>query len=170
MIEGRRVRVPGVGERTPGLTFRFEGRPVAAAAGETIAAALTAAGEPAFRQTRGDMDRGVFCGMGVCHECLVSADGDTVRACMTPVAAGRAVERHRPRTAQAQAPGAVAQGPCAVDVAVVGAGPAGLSAALAAARAGLSVALVDERKQAGGQYFKQPADTFPLTPRDLDAQ
>ena len=170
MIEGRRVRVPGVGERASGLTFRFEGRPVAAAAGESIAAALTAAGEPAFRQTRGGTDRGVFCGMGVCHECLVSADGDTVRACMTPAAAGMTVERHRPRTAQAPAPGAGAQAPCAVDVAVVGAGPAGLSAALAAARAGLSVALVDERKQAGGQYFKQPADAFPLTPRDLDEQ
>ncbi len=170
MTQGRRVRLPGVGARTPDLSFSFEGRPVAAAPGETIAAALAAAGEAALRQTRGGADRGMFCGMGVCHECLVSADGDTVRACMTPVTAGMTVERHRPRAAQARSSGAAAQAPWAVDVAVVGAGPAGLRAALAAARAGLSVALVDERKQAGGQYFKQPADPLPLAPDDLDTQ
>ncbi len=40
-----------------------------------------------------------------------------------------------------------------VDVAVVGAGPAGLVAALTAARAGLRVALVDERREAGGSLL-----------------
>ena len=170
MSKGRRVRLPGVGMRTPDLSFRVEGRPVVAAPGETIAAALAAADEPTFRHTRGGADRGVFCGMGVCHECLVSVDGDTVRACMTPVAAGMTVERHRPRTAQARSPCAAAQAACSVDIAVVGAGPAGLRAALAAGRAGLSVALVDERQQAGGQYFKQPAESFHLAPDELDAQ
>lgn len=37
---------------------------------------------------------------------------------------------------------------------VVGAGPAGLSAALAAARAGMRVTLIDEAKVSGGQYFR----------------
>jgi NADPH-dependent 2,4-dienoyl-CoA reductase/sulfur reductase-like enzyme len=40
-----------------------------------------------------------------------------------------------------------------VDVAVVGAGPAGLAAALAAAECGLRVALLDERSLPGGQYL-----------------
>lgn len=40
------------------------------------------------------------------------------------------------------------------DVAVVGGGPAGLSAAVAAARAGASVILVDREAHLGGQYFK----------------
>ena len=43
-----------------------------------------------------------------------------------------------------------------VDVAVVGAGPAGLVAALTAARAGLRVALVDERSEAGGSLLGAP--------------
>jgi D-hydroxyproline dehydrogenase subunit alpha len=46
------------------------------------------------------------------------------------------------------------------DVAVVGAGPAGLSAALEASRAGASVALIDEYARPGGQYFKQVPEAF----------
>ncbi|MEZ5651098.1 MAG: FAD-dependent oxidoreductase [Burkholderiaceae bacterium] len=41
-----------------------------------------------------------------------------------------------------------------VDVAVVGAGPAGLAAATEAARAGLSVALFDEQPEPGGQIYR----------------
>ena len=43
------------------------------------------------------------------------------------------------------------------DVAVVGAGPAGLAAALAAARAGAAVTVVDMGQLPGGQYLRQPA-------------
>jgi NADPH-dependent 2,4-dienoyl-CoA reductase/sulfur reductase-like enzyme len=43
-----------------------------------------------------------------------------------------------------------------VDVAVVGAGPAGLAAATTAAAAGLTVAVVDAGLQPGGQYWRHP--------------
>lgn len=43
------------------------------------------------------------------------------------------------------------------DVAVVGAGAAGLRAATVAARAGAATVLVDSHGRAGGQYFRQPA-------------
>ncbi|MGW3462628.1 FAD-dependent oxidoreductase, partial [Streptomyces olivaceoviridis] len=42
-------------------------------------------------------------------------------------------------------------------LAVVGAGPAGLAAALAAAARGVQVTLVDAADQAGGQFYRQPA-------------
>lgn len=42
------------------------------------------------------------------------------------------------------------------DVAVVGAGPAGLAAARAAADAGLAVALIDGADRVGGQYHRHP--------------
>ncbi|ALO97639.1 Oxidase [Streptomyces hygroscopicus subsp. limoneus] len=42
-------------------------------------------------------------------------------------------------------------------LAVVGAGPAGLAAALAAAARGVRVTLVDAADQAGGQFYRQPA-------------
>lgn len=44
-----------------------------------------------------------------------------------------------------------------VEVVVVGAGPGGLSAALAAAQAGARVTLIDSHRQPGGQYFRLPA-------------
>ncbi len=43
-----------------------------------------------------------------------------------------------------------------VEIAVVGAGPAGLSAALEARRLGAEVLLIDEGAEPGGQYYMQP--------------
>ncbi len=49
-----------------------------------------------------------------------------------------------------------------VDLAVLGAGPAGASAAVAAAEAGLSVLLVDEARSAGGQIHREtPGSLLP---------
>ena len=44
-------------------------------AGQTVAAALTAAGIRTWRTTRHGAPRGLFCGMGVCQDCLVTIDG-----------------------------------------------------------------------------------------------
>ena len=46
------------------------------------------------------------------------------------------------------------------DIAIVGAGPAGLSAALRAAEAGASVTIIAEYVKPGGQYFRQPQAQF----------
>ncbi|GAA2862714.1 NAD(P)/FAD-dependent oxidoreductase [Streptosporangium fragile] len=46
------------------------------------------------------------------------------------------------------------------DLAVVGAGPAGVAGALTASLAGLDVVLVDGAARPGGQYFRRPADGF----------
>jgi D-hydroxyproline dehydrogenase subunit alpha len=43
------------------------------------------------------------------------------------------------------------------EVVVVGAGPAGVAAAVTAAQAGAQVTLIEEQSRPGGQYFKQPA-------------
>ncbi|WP_331767179.1 NAD(P)/FAD-dependent oxidoreductase [Embleya sp. NBC_00896] len=43
------------------------------------------------------------------------------------------------------------------DLAVIGAGPAGLAAAVRAADGGLRVALIDAAPAAGGQFYRQPA-------------
>lgn len=166
-----RVTIPGVARTPASLSFSFDDVPLQAHPGETIAVALVAAGKQACRLTRSNAARGPFCGMGACHDCLVSADGDTVRACLTPVADGMRVTTHAPRLGQTPnriEPDSAA--PLTVDVAVVGAGPAGLSAALSAARSGLRVALIDERKQAGGQYYKQPSPGLTITEAELDRQ
>ncbi len=51
------------------------------------------------------------------------------------------------------------------DVAIVGAGPAGLSAALAAKAAGLRVTVIDEYPQPGGQFYRQLAPELKVRDR-----
>ncbi|MGV9844421.1 (2Fe-2S)-binding protein [Streptomyces fungicidicus] len=61
--------------------------------GQTVAAALVAAGRVAWRTTRvGRRPRGVFCGIGVCFDCLVTIDGARgQRACLVPARPGMTV-------------------------------------------------------------------------------
>ncbi len=81
-------------QRGPQITVTIDGQPVAAFAGETIAAVLLAEGRRRFRHTLKDSaPRGLFCGMGVCFECLVTVNGEpNLRACLTPVTDGMAIE------------------------------------------------------------------------------
>ena len=81
-------------ERGPALTVSLDGRAVTAYEGETVATVLFAEGVIATRTTVAGEPRGVFCGMGVCFDCLVVVDGvPNTRACMTPVVAGMRVQR-----------------------------------------------------------------------------
>ena len=80
------------------LMFFVDGAPVEARRGETIGAALLAAGQRTLRHTARDADpRGLYCVMGVCWECAVVVDGQTVRACLTGVAPGLEVQTQRRR-------------------------------------------------------------------------
>jgi predicted molibdopterin-dependent oxidoreductase YjgC len=76
------------------VSFTFDGREISAPQGSTIAAALLGAGIRSFRNTpvSGD-ERGPFCLMGACYDCLVQIDGAAVQACMTPVHDGLVVAR-----------------------------------------------------------------------------
>ncbi len=151
------------------MMLDFEGQAVPAIPGESVAAALTRAGIRALRVTRSGAERGVFCGMGVCQDCLVEVDGiPNRRACMTKVDGVALVRRQVALPRLPPASPAVAQGQTLTpDVLVVGAGAAGLHAALAARRRGAQVLLVDERLTDGGQYYKQSAHPGPA--RDAQA-
>ena len=150
-----RLSTPGIQARADRMGIRFDGAQIPAIEGETIAAALSAAGVLAFRQTASGAPRGLWCGMGACFDCIVTVDGRAgQRACMVKARHGMVVESAL-RPAAPLAPSAIAGGEEVVcDILVVGAGPAGLSAAIAARRAGADVLVLDERDAAGGQYFK----------------
>ncbi len=76
------------------LTIKVDGQPVQAFAGETVAAVLLATGRRAWRRTdKHHAPRGLFCGMGICFDCLVTVNGQpNVRACMTYVEEGMIIE------------------------------------------------------------------------------
>ncbi len=154
------------------IAFQFDGRSIQALHGETIGAALSAAGVTTVRHTPSGAPRGLFCGMGACFDCVVTVDGRIAqRACMTQAVDGMIVG--------STFPAALAMPPDAdlptdrtetCDILVVGAGPAGLSAAIAAAEAGASVVVLDERHASGGQFAKPLARSHNDTAPDAQFQ
>jgi D-hydroxyproline dehydrogenase subunit gamma len=87
--------------RGTAVTVLVDGAPVTAYEGETVATVLIADGEPAIRRTRKGSTRGLFCGIGVCFECLAVVDGiPNTRACMTFVRDGMTIEHQDGFTAR----------------------------------------------------------------------
>jgi D-hydroxyproline dehydrogenase subunit alpha len=160
----------------PAITF--DGQRVPLRPGQSIGAALVSAGIRSWRTTRKDgSQRGMFCGIGICYDCLVTVDDvSNQRACLTPARLGMQVRsslpaelvearpfdrlRAAPSTGSGRRPSTSSGRNWApVDLAVVGAGPAGLAAAATAAEAGLSVVVIDSNSQSGGQYWRHRDET-----------
>lgn len=192
---------------TQKVTFSFAGRQITAYEGDTVAAALYAAGVRIFsRSFKYHRPRGALCFSGKCPNCLMNVDGTpNVRTCLEPVRAGMQV---RPQNAwpsvERDAFSVIDKfdrllpvgfyyktfiqprfiWPLAeqvlrrvaglgevdrhaepkrssdhqyrhTDVAVIGGGPAGLSAAYEAARLGARVTLIDDQPVLGGHLRVQ---------------
>jgi predicted molibdopterin-dependent oxidoreductase YjgC len=74
----------------PHLRFTFGGRRLQARPGQTVAAALIENDILSWRRTRHSAaPRGLFCGIGVCYDCLLTVDGRPgQRACLVPLREG----------------------------------------------------------------------------------
>lgn len=144
-----------------GFTFQFDGQDIAARPGDSIAAALAAAGIARLGTRMSGAPRGVYCGMGACQDCMVTVDGRrSVTACMEEARPGATVLSQDDPSGEVR-PAPEEASPFderACDCIVIGAGPAGLNAAIAVAEAGLTAMVVDERSAPGGQYFKPPSE------------
>jgi glycine/D-amino acid oxidase-like deaminating enzyme len=149
-----RLTHPNIQPAGQSITFQFDGQTIKALEGETISAALAAAGITTLRHTQSGAPRGAFCGNGACYDCVVTVDGRSgQRACMTPAADGITVTSTPPETLSVpQAAPAAEERTC--DILVVVGGVAGLSAGIAAARAGASVVILDERPAPGGEFAR----------------
>jgi len=91
------TRLEGAVRRGRPVTILVDGEPVGAFEGESLAAALLAADRRVLRRTpRTGEPRGVFCGMGVCFDCVVTVrESSVVRSCMALVEDGLVVTTGR---------------------------------------------------------------------------
>lgn len=148
----------------PTIRFSFDGRPLQASPGASVASALVANGLRSWRRTRTlGAARGLLCGIGTCFDCLVDVGTQrAVRACVTALRDGDSVRTSASRGSGGTDPCPPAPAGTAADVLrgavlVVGGGPAGLAAADAAVGCGVSVVLVDSAARLGGQLLRQPS-------------
>ncbi|MFH1866126.1 MAG: FAD-dependent oxidoreductase [Candidatus Eisenbacteria bacterium] len=148
----------------PLVEFEHDGRRLNGHEGETIAAALHAAGVRVLRHSiKLGRPRGFFCAIGRCSSCLMTVDGTpNVMTCVTPLKANMRVETQTGkgvipdvRFPEAQSDHDYPRDLGNVPLAIVGGGPAGLSAAIAAGRLGVECVVLDENAVPGGQLIKQ---------------
>jgi aerobic-type carbon monoxide dehydrogenase small subunit (CoxS/CutS family) len=76
------------------IEFTFDGKTISAISGQSVGAALLIANQRSLRKTRFNKNkRGIFCGIGVCFDCLVVVDGVTnQRACIIEARSGMQVK------------------------------------------------------------------------------
>ena len=88
------ARIPGGVTRGPEVEIVVDGQPIQAFEGESVAAAILSSGRRAYRTTtRLNEPRGMYCGIGVCFDCVMTIDGrPNVRTCQGSVRAGMRVE------------------------------------------------------------------------------
>jgi sarcosine oxidase subunit alpha len=145
------------------LRFRYDKKELEGEEGDTIASALHAAGVRTLTKSlKYDSPRGFFCGIGKCSSCLMRVNGiPNVRTCIAPLKEGISVEMQDKLAELPDAPfSRKPKKKMTVDVLVVGAGPAGLSAAIESATQGATVLVVDENQVVGGQLVKQTHKFF----------
>lgn len=69
------------------------GRLIPVVPGDSFAAAMMRAGSLLVRRSRTGEPRGLWCGIGVCNDCVVIVNGrPNVRACITGAEPGSVVE------------------------------------------------------------------------------
>ena len=88
----RRLPLSPGSSRGEEFQVTIDGQAAKAYSSEMVAAVLLAEEVDTFRLTKAGAPRALFCGMGVCFDCLVVIDGiPNQRACMTRVEPGMTI-------------------------------------------------------------------------------
>jgi len=75
------------------VTISFDGQMLDGQDGQSIGGILLANGQRTWRTAAG-AERGIFCGIGICQDCVVTVNGtEGVRACQRTACEGDVVER-----------------------------------------------------------------------------
>jgi len=146
------------------VAFTWNGKALAGYEGEMISAALFANGIHIFgHHPKDNSPQGMFCANGQCSQCLVIADGLPVKSCMTPLVENmkiESVEGLPSLRADDAEPRIRAVKVKAVDVLIIGAGPAGLSAAVELGKLGVDTLIIDDKDRPGGKLVLQTHKFF----------
>ncbi|MFE9575482.1 (2Fe-2S)-binding protein [Nocardia sp. NPDC006044] len=97
------IRADGdsVGRADRPLLVTVDGTPVAGVQGQTLATVLLADGQSHWRTGANGGRRGVFCGIGVCFDCVATVNGvPDVRLCRRPARDGDRVTTQNRSAAQ----------------------------------------------------------------------
>ena len=132
--------------------------------GDSIASALHVNGVKTLSHSlRFYRPRGFFCGIGKCSSCFMTVDDiPNVRTCIIPLKENiKVLEQDRVGAIPDKKFINRKRKRIDTDIVIVGSGPAGLMAAIAAAKQGVaSILLVDENHLIGGQLIKQTHKFF----------
>ena len=151
------------------IPFFWKSEQLFARPNEMISSALMANGISIFSHHPIDKSaQGIFCANGQCAQCLVIADDIPVKSCMTPVRAGMRVEPAEglPTLPQVVTETAYVEPVIPVtepEVLIIGAGPAGLSAAIELGKLGINCLLIDDKNHLGGKLVLQTHRFFGST-------
>ncbi len=151
-------------EEQPELEFTWQGQAMAAHEGETISSALFANGIRTFGHHHKDgAPQGIFCANGQCAQCLVVAKGLPVESCMGSVQPGMRTEPMDGNPTLPDTPSVPETRPIEtveIECLIIGAGPAGLSAAIELGKAGVRTLIVDDKHRLGGKLVLQTHKFF----------
>jgi glycine/D-amino acid oxidase-like deaminating enzyme/Fe-S-cluster-containing hydrogenase component 2 len=142
--------------------FEYEGKEVIGEKGFTIAAALHQAGYPVHSHSLKNRNRSLECGIGKCGACEMLVDGQIKRICITKVENVRQVNEiprdYKPVTNiyRKEKPTKIFR----TEVAIIGAGPAGLAAREQLRKHNISNIVIDNNDQIGGQFLMQTHQFF----------
>lgn len=78
-------------ERGNEISVIVNGEMMTAREGEVVATLLFVAGTREWKRSPAGKTRGLYCGIGLCFECLADVGGSQERACITPVRDGMVI-------------------------------------------------------------------------------
>ncbi len=147
------------------IEFYFKDKLMRALKGEMISTALFANGERSFGKHHKDgAEQGIFCANGQCAQCLVMANQEPVKACVTEIKAGMRIYpmNELPELVPDDDPVDVKYYPPEIEceVFIMGGGPAGLCAAVELAQKNVKVIVADDKNELGGKLSLQTHNFF----------
>jgi glycine/D-amino acid oxidase-like deaminating enzyme/Fe-S-cluster-containing hydrogenase component 2 len=144
------------------VVFTFNGKEVNGDKGFTIAAALHQAGFPVHSHSLDNRNRSLECGIGKCGACEMLVDGKIRRICITKVDGIKEVnEIPKDFTPDTDIPCSDCEiAVYRTEVAIIGAGPAGLAARELLNQHNVSNIVVDNNDKIGGQFLMQTHQFF----------